>query len=153
MISPWLELLCNFDLCTECAPLWRDLLLKPCDEEDDNIAELLHWDDSSDSDSSEEEQFDPRIPITTLLCEVGWKFNEFKQAVAANRVFFNPPAGSGAGALTVQEQKKAKKKAKRKTKKEKKHRLQALEAASDAGEGASNCLHTRSLSLEDPATK
>jgi hypothetical protein len=114
--------------------------------------ELLHWDDSSDSDS-EEEQFDPRIPITTILCEVGWKFNEFKQAVAANRVFFNPPAGSDAGALTVQEQKKAKKKAKRKTKKEKKHRLQSLEAASDAGEGASSCLHTRSLSLEAPVTK
>jgi hypothetical protein len=33
--------ICNFDLCTECAPLWRDLLLKPCDLEDDNIAELL----------------------------------------------------------------------------------------------------------------
>jgi hypothetical protein len=109
-----------------------------------------HEDDSDDPDS--EEEFDPRIPITPVLREVGWKFNEFRQIVASNRVFFNPPAGGGAGALAVQERKKAKK-AKRKTKKEKKRRLQSLEVASDAGEGASNCLHTRSLSLEAPVTK
>jgi len=61
------------------------------------------------------------IPITTALCEIGWNFNELRQAVASHRHHSNPPAGGSAGGPAVQGLKKAKRKEKMKAKKEKKH--------------------------------
>jgi hypothetical protein len=94
------------------------------------------------------------IPITTALCEIGWNFNELRQAVASHRYHSNPPARGSAGGPAVRGLKKAKKKEKRKAKKggeeAQASMLQSLEAASSAGEGASSSLSCCSLCLKHP---
>jgi hypothetical protein len=71
------------------------------------------------------------IPITTILCGIGWNFNEFREAVASYRYHSNPPAGGSVGGPPVQELKKAKN--------EKKHKMQSLEAAPGSSPGAAVC--------------
>jgi hypothetical protein len=113
--------ICIFDLCSsDCAPFWRDF--KTIDEEDDSVEGSNAWWDLQERElgshvgdldgTDSEDEFDRMTPITTILCEIGWNFNELMQAVASHRYHSNAPAGGSVAGPAIQGLKKAKRKEK-----------------------------------------